>query len=64
MNKLFQHLLFISLNLQHTKLHAQHQEYIMIYMIFTIHDYFLQDTMFWATKKLMSRYSLHEDGPA
>ena len=34
---LFQRLLFISLNLYRTKVHIQHHEYIMIYIIFAIY---------------------------
>ena len=29
---LFQHLLFIALNLHHTKVHEQHHEYIIIFI--------------------------------
>ena len=29
---LFQHLLFISLNLHHTKVHEQHYEYVIIFI--------------------------------
>ena len=58
MSKLFQHLLFISFNLHHTKAHVQHHKYIITSMIFTIYYHFLE-----GTKKLMSRYAVHEDRP-
>ena len=41
MNMLFQHLIFILLNLHHTKVHVQDHKYIIIYMMFTIHHHFL-----------------------
>ena len=41
MNVLFQHLLFVSLNLHHTKVHVQHYEYVITSIIFTIYCYFL-----------------------
>ena len=59
---LFQHVLFISLNLHHSKVHVQH-EYIIINVKLTIYHHFLQGTMFLTIKKLMSRYTVHEDRP-
>ena len=58
MNILFQHLLFISLNICHTKVHTQHHEY-------TITLWYLQyiTISYKAIKKLMSRYTVHEDRP-
>ena len=40
MYMVFQHLLFIYLNLYHTKAHIQYHEYIIIYIIFTIYQCF------------------------
>ena len=42
MNTLFQHLLFISLNIHHTKVHGQHHKYIITFMIFKIYHHFLE----------------------
>ena len=57
MYMLSQYLLFISLNLYHTKVHVQHHEYIMIYIIFTIYYNSLWEVIILAVKKIMSRYS-------
>ena len=46
---LFEHLLFTSLNDQHTKVYAQH-EYITTYITFTIYHHFSYSEMFWPLK--------------
>ena len=58
MNMLFQHILFISLNLHHTKVQVQHHEYIITSMIL---QYIT--ISYKAIKKLMSRYTVLEDRP-
>ena len=57
MHMLFQHLLFISLNLYCTKVHIQYHEYIIIYIMFTIYHHLIKGIMYLAIKKLMLMYS-------
>ena len=45
MYMLFEHLLFISLNLYCKKVHKKYHEYVIIYITFTIWHHFLQGTI-------------------
>ena len=57
MYMLFEHLLFISLNLYCKKVHKKYHEYVIIYITFIIWHHFLQGTM--CVEVLM--HIVHED---
>ena len=61
MYMLFQHLLFISLNLYCTKIHIQYHEYIIIFIIFTIYYHFLQGIMYLLPNVDLPKLTVYED---
>ena len=63
MNMLFQHLLFISLNIYHTKVYMQHREYIIIYNMFTVYQHWYNVFGHRKTNVEALRHTLQEDTP-
>ena len=64
MYMLFQHLLFISLNLYCTKSHIQYHEYTITFIIFTIYYHFLQGiqgTMYLLLNVDLPKRTVYED---